>query len=267
MSELILPDSRFQMPGLFSGVDKPVDPVRVNPAHWIHKKLNCLWFDDNEDNQLRDIVSGQNMAPVNSPTHLYTDTIYNRGVAATGNVSTKAHYRKTTNDCWGLGKTSISFFAYIKVIDADAFGYDGRILTSDDGTSTANHHWMIGYTASGEIRTRIRTTNNAASTVITSGLGLADNDILLLVGSFDGSNREIRGFFNDGTKVSASDSATGSLYEVTTDSVALLATAHAPSDDNYAESSVFYSGTYSDYLTDEQCWSLVYKPYQFLIPI
>lgn len=264
-----LDNARFNAPETFDFSRKPTCDVKIDPAHWIHSRLNCLWWPDSKGGVLRDIVSQQDMQPVNDPGMEHEVTNYNLGHTARGhglNSSNKEHYRRTSNDCWRNGKSRISFFVYMKAYDVSN-GYDSRILSSDSGTGTNDHHWMIGYTSAGAVRARIRTTNNVVDTAITANGTISDGDVCLLVGTYDGTFRKISVYFTDGsTATDTANNASGDLYEVKTDSVALLATANAASDANYANAGAYYAGTYSDVLTNDQCWSLVRSPYQFVIP-
>lgn len=249
---------------------KPTGIVKVNPYHWINKGINCLWWPDEKSGLLKDISGGFNLNPNNSARMGFSSSKYNSGFCAkgNGNFSNGTSYSRNNNDCWGKGKHQVSIFSYARINTVDrSFGYDGRLLSCDTGTSTSDHNWMIGYTRNGAIRARIRTTNNQTNTVITNTNLLNDGDIIFIVGDFNGNQRRIRCFNTEGGIFSSAETqnaSSGELFEDKNNNVAILQTAAA--NTNYAAADVFYSGTYTGIFTEEQCLSLLHNPYQFIMP-
>ena len=242
MAELIIPDSRFEMPSLFYPNRKPVGKVKIDWGHPLARGLSAYLVVQN--GVLVDLVNG--LSP--ESTAVNVPKLRGESVDLTA-ANAYIDYPQ------GIISDPKSALTYTSNVDTKA-DLSGHYLL--DGTAGNTESYRVFWENTSAPRFRIFTSSGASNLDLVSYGNAQNTDDLTLCFTYDGEF--MRGYVNGG--LSDSLAKTG---EVTANVDGYrLGGAHV-----YTEKCnvfLYYTAIHNRALTSREVTSLHANPYQFLIP-
>ena len=240
MSELIIPDSRFEMPSLQYPNRKPVGNVKIDWGHPLAKKLQFLYLGGYVD-----LVSGDVGEIVNGAYPHRGDLDASMGAA--GNGPNKPSIRFPTLSKGG----DVTVLSISSLVGSTNTG-NMRLYDNKDSYSAADGFYLgISITGHAEIR------GGGGSYTIKES-AIEPHKFNVLVTRYTGSQVEL--FENSALKHAATIGAISSVGKPIT-------IAHDYGNTTYGYDGIIKAIAFFDTLSDAEICSLSASPYQFLITV
>lgn len=240
MAELILPDSRFEMPELFYPGRKPVGKVKIDGSHPLALGLVFATIDFKENLVVPETLdSNDSLIKANILIH---DDVTDKLTLDVSNFETKT--KSEVSYCLGYEKTDGTNRA------SGAFGYTAPSSADRSGVSLPYSDGIVYFDHGGVA--------NGVNRLVTSGVSYG-NDDWVFISSVAQSKMEM--YQNGILEASNSGGVTRSVAGAQPFSLGT----HAAQSSDLAKYRYFY--IYSIPITNASVKRLSKDPYQFLIPV